>query len=106
MIRVENFIYRTYNRIRFDTTESGTVFATIHFNEDKWTQITGQAAIDLGMRVDPSIFEGNPKFKFAKNAWAFHNLIAHPLMQIFCLFGFYKLGLKIHDKTIPRPINK
>lgn len=33
--------------------------------------------------------------------WTIHNLIAHPLSEIFYQFGFEDLSNKIHDSTIP-----
>ena len=69
----------------------------------QWSEETGQAAIDLAVRFGPQVLEGNSEFKFAKRAWMFHNFIAHPIMQLLALFGLSKLGLKIHDATIPRP---
>jgi hypothetical protein len=33
--------------------------------------------------------------------WLPHNLIAHPLMEIFYQLGFNNLSEKIHDVTIP-----
>lgn len=78
-------------------------FVTLYFKNKKNELIIGIPAIDLAMRCCPQIFEGDTQFKFAKRAWAFHNLIAHPLMQILAFFGLTKLGLRVHDATIPRP---
>ena len=33
--------------------------------------------------------------------WTFHNLVGHPLSEIFWLLGFKRWSDKIHDKTIP-----
>lgn len=33
--------------------------------------------------------------------WFFHNVVAHPLMGLLSVFGFNKLGEKIHDATVP-----
>ena len=33
--------------------------------------------------------------------WSLHNIVAHPLSEIFWQFGFEDLGNKIHDITIP-----
>lgn len=64
--------------------------------------LEGQQAFDLVMAVKPSAFEGK-RFRFARHAWAFHNLVAHPLLQVLAWAGFAKLGFKIHDSTVPRP---
>ena len=33
---------------------------------------------------------------------AVHNLVAHPLMESMSWIGLSSLGVKIHDKTIPK----
>lgn len=67
--------------------------------------LNGQMALDLVMAVKPSAFEGK-RFRFARHAWAFHNLIAHPVLQILAWAGFHKLGFRIHDATVPRPVGR
>ena len=37
--------------------------------------------------------------------WTFHNLIAHPLSEIFHLFGASDLSNKIHDSTLPKKLD-
>jgi hypothetical protein len=46
------------------------------------------------------------RLRWAKHAWAIHNLVGHPLLQICAWAGQVKLGLKIHDATVPRPRTK
>lgn len=70
-------------------------------NGDK-EKVIGHAAIDIIMRVCPSYLEGK-KFKYIKNSWVIHNMIGHPLMQIFSWFKLKDLAIKIHDLTIPVP---
>lgn len=41
-----------------------------------------------------------------KFAYTIHNLIAHPLMEIFHLLGMKETGNKIHDYTLPRSHEK
>lgn len=38
--------------------------------------------------------------KFYKN-FTFHNIVAHPLMEILKIMSFERIGNIIHDKTIP-----
>ena len=33
--------------------------------------------------------------------WSLHNILGHPLMEIFNLLGFKKAGSWIHDTTMP-----
>lgn len=65
-------------------------------------KVSGHQAVDLVMRVCPQALEGR-RLRWARHAWAFHNLIAHPLLQILAWVGLTKLGIKVHDMTIPRP---
>ena len=60
-------------------------------------------AFDILMRLHPAALEGR-RLRWAKNAWAFHNLIAHPLMQLMVWLGFKKQALWLHDVTVPKPV--
>lgn len=62
-------------------------------------------AFDLLMRLAPQCLEGK-RLRWFRHAWAFHNLVAHPAMQLLAFLGMGKLGVKIHDLTIPRPVGK
>lgn len=64
--------------------------------------LDGQAALDLVMELRPAMVEGR-RLRFVRHAWAFHNLVAHPLLQVLAWAGFHKLGFAIHDATIPKP---
>lgn len=64
----------------------------------------GFDAIEAVMLVKPSALEGR-RLKWRSNAWAFHNFIAHPVMQIMVWLGMKKRAIKFHDKTTPRPRN-
>lgn len=66
---------------------------------------TNLNAIELLMQIRPSALEGR-KLRWAKNKWILHNLVAHPVMQILALFKFYKLAIRVHDDTVPKPIGK
>lgn len=44
--------------------------------------VKGPEAFNLVMELCPSALEGE-QAKYKKHAWAIHNLIGHPLMQIF-----------------------
>lgn len=65
-------------------------------------EVVGVQALDAIMQLHPSAVEGI-RFKYGWNAWVVHNLVAHPIMQIMALIGLPKLGLAIHDITVPRP---
>ncbi len=66
-----------------DTTllvSSGTVAVNL---KDKTITLSVPDSYDLLMQVKPS---------------------AHPIMQLLAICGYGKLGVKIHDKTVPRPL--
>jgi len=64
--------------------------------------IEGVDAIDAAMLLKPSCFEGK-RLRWARNRWAVHNLVGHPLMQVLALLGLPKAALWVHDATVPRP---
>lgn len=65
-------------------------------------ELGGAEAVDLVMRLDPAFFEGR-RFRWVRSAWALHNLVGHPLLQLFAWVGRTRLGLRVHDATVPRP---
>lgn len=67
--------------------------------------VVGIQAIDLLMIIRPSVLESR-RLRWKRHAWAFHNLIGHPLMQILAFFKKYYLAMAVHDFTVPRPIGK
>lgn len=62
-------------------------------------------ALELVMQTKPSMLEGK-RLAWPKFVWMFHNIVAHPLTQIFALFKMYKLAFWIHDVTIPNAKGK
>ena len=38
--------------------------------------------------------------------YTIHNLVAHPIMEILHLIGLSSLGDKIHDNTLPLPVEE
>jgi hypothetical protein len=77
-----------------------TVIVTLR--SGRMIMVSNQPALDLVMAVKPSAVEGK-RFRFARRAWAFHNLVAHPALQVLSWFGLHRLGFKIHDATVPKP---
>ena len=74
---------------------------TIHHHEGV-TVARGPDAIDALLHLRPSILEGR-RLRFARHAWAIHNLLGHPGMQVLTWLGLRALGLALHDATVPRP---
>lgn len=94
----------TIDTITFeDLSEHG--FVHVHFKDGTMEPVEGLDASHLLLELNPAALEGLA-LKFERNAWTFHNLVAHPIMQILSWMGFLSLGLKIHDLTVPTPINK
>jgi len=60
-------------------------------------------AFEAVMLIHPAALEGR-RLRWAKHAWAFHNLVAHPLMQVMVWVGFKKLAIRLHDATVPKPV--
>lgn len=67
--------------------------------------VEGPQAFDVVNRLCPDALEGE-NAKEQRGRWWIHNIFGHPLMQIFSWLGFTRLGLKIHDATVPNPITK
>lgn len=62
----------------------------------------GFDAIEAVMLMKPSALEGR-RLLWKKNAWAFHNFVGHPVVQILAWFGFKKQAVRFHDFTTPTP---
>lgn len=62
----------------------------------------GFDAIEAVMLFKPSSLEGR-RLRWKRNAWAFHNLVAHPIVQILAWAGFKKQAVRFHDWTTPTP---
>jgi len=65
--------------------------------------VAGIEAIDLIMTLKPSALEGR-RFKWIRHAWLIHNLVGHPMMQVFALLGKYDWAMRVHEATVPRPL--
>lgn len=80
-------------------------YIRIYLQDGSSELVEGPAAFDVVMRLCPEMLEGeNAKYK--RGAWAIHNLLGHPLMQILSWLGYADVGIKIHDATVPNPITK
>ena len=42
------------------------------------------------------------KIKNIFKSYAFHNIVAHPVMQLLIAFDQERLGHKVHDVTLPK----
>jgi len=67
--------------------------------------VSGLEAIETAMLLNPAALEG-VWLRWPKNVWAFHNLVAHPVMQLLAWGKLYKLAFTLHDTTVPRPTGR
>ncbi len=91
------------DRIRFVDTTALSELCVRVVTDDGESLLTGTYAIDAVMLLRPFALEGR-RFRWIRHVWAFHNLVAHPVMQLCAFAGFPRLGMRIHDATIPRPL--
>lgn len=107
LVVVGRFAVREDDVVGIDLTELdfGIVRVTVRvpYASDECVHVHGPAALDLVMRLCPRALEGR-RLRWARWAWAFHNLAAHPLLQILHWLGFTRFGLRVHDATIPKPL--
>lgn len=79
--------------------ESGIVTITVDGAQHRLQDFDAFEAV---MLLHPAALEGR-RLRWPKHAWAFHNLVAHPLMQVLVWLGFKKTGIWLHDATVPKP---
>lgn len=89
-------------KVDYSSIASETVI--VYLDDDSVHHVTGFAAIELVWLLKPSALEGNNNIKWKKHTWAFHNLFAHPIMQILSWCRLYRLAIWLHDVTVPKPI--
>jgi hypothetical protein len=83
-------------------THDGVLHVFVFMRGAQTEALAGMDALDFIYRVAPRALEGR-RYRWARWAWAFHNLIAHPLMQALAFVGAYRLAMRVHDATIPMP---
>ena len=87
-------------RLDLRDLEQGIVYLTA---QGATHTLTDFDAFEAVMLLHPTALEGR-RLRWPKHAWAFHNIIAHPLMQLLVWLGFRRAGLWVHDVTVPKPI--
>lgn len=80
-------------------------YIIIHYINLLTEKVNSAEAYNVIMELAPSALEGK-QAAYHRHAWMIHNLIGHPLMQICAMVNLTKLGIKIHDATVPNPITK
>ena len=77
-------------------------YIRIHYLSGGIETVEGVEALNVLMTLVPGALEGK-RAKYHRHAWAIHNLIGHPLMQVCSWLKLTALGIKIHDATVPEP---
>lgn len=101
-IKAENRIISVDHVLDIDVSTLEQGYVTVRTLEGSFTA-RDVDAIEAVMLIRPSALEGK-RLRWAKNAWAVHNLIGHPGMQILSWFGLFNAAIRLHDNTIPKPI--
>jgi hypothetical protein len=100
-VRAGHTLVRTDTIARVDCARLEQLAVTIH-HAGGVDVATGLDALDVVSALRPSALEGK-RLRFARHAWAVHNLIGHPLLQLCVWLGLRELGFAIHDATVPVP---
>ncbi len=97
ILKLDNIQTINHSRLISETIEVTLIDGSV-------VEVTGFAALELIWLIKPSVLEGNPDIKWKKHMWAFHNLFAHPVMQLLAWCKLYKRAIWLHDITVPKPI--
>jgi hypothetical protein len=81
-----------------DFVEHGRIH--VHYKDKNFECVKGMEAANLIMGICPSAIDG-ARARHVRHSWAIHNLIGHPLMQIFTWLHLTRLAIWIHDHTVP-----
>lgn len=108
-VRINHKLVNVSQILEVDTTnlEDLTLFVKIRDRSQKTRRerVVGIQAIELLMTIRPSMLESR-RLRWPRHAWAIHNLVGHPLMQLLAFFGKHKLAMRVHDATVPRPLGR
>lgn len=101
-IKAGNVILRLADIERVDLAEIEQGRVTVFHGGGKPLVAHDFDAFEILMLLHPSAMEGR-RLRWAKHAWAFHNLVAHPLMQLMVWVGLKRQAIWLHDVTVPKP---
>ncbi|HVI01037.1 MAG TPA: hypothetical protein VM869_20105 [Enhygromyxa sp.] len=102
-IRTESQLLAREHIARVDYSRIEQLILIVHCKDGSEHAITGILALEAAMLLSPALLEGK-RLRWAKHRWAVHNLIGHPLMQVLAWARRYDWAMKVHDRTIPRPL--
>ena len=75
--------------------------ATVTLTTGEELSLSGSHALEAAYVLCPSVVEGR-RMRFARHAWALHNLVGHPVMQLLAFFKLYDWAMWVHEATVPR----
>lgn len=101
-LKSKDMIFHRNEVVSLDCRDLEDLIVRVTLTSGATFEVRDILAIELVMQTKPSMFEGR-KFRYPKFMWLVHNLLGHPLMQLFALVKAYKLAFWIHDVTVPKP---
>jgi hypothetical protein len=104
-IRTDTQLLAVEHISRVDFLQIEALILKVYCHDGSEHEITGILALEAAMQLQPAMLEGK-RLRWAKHRWALHNLLGHPLMQVFAWFRRYDWAMKVHDLTIPRPLGR
>lgn len=87
---------------RADMSELEQGLLVIHMRNGETYEAHGFDALEAVMALKPSAVEGL-RLRWRPHAWAFHNTVAHPVLQVLAWCGFKRAAVRFHDWTTPAP---
>jgi hypothetical protein len=104
-IRTDTQLLAVEHIARVDFSHIEALILKVHCHDGSEHEITDILALEAAMQLQPALLEGK-RLRWAKHRWALHNLVGHPLMQVFAWVRRYDWAMKVHDLTIPRPLGR
>ena len=86
-----------------DIRDFSNGFVSVYLKDNSVELVDAFFAVELVWLLSPSALEGDNRIKWKKHAWAIHNFVGHPIMQLLAYAKQYKLAIWMHDITIPKP---
>ena len=105
MIVTPELIITPQNVLAIDTSDIENLRVVVTTTSHGDVEVTGIQALEAVMAIKPSALE-NRRLRWVKHAWSVHNLIGHPLMQVFAWMRMYRAAMWVHDVTVLMPVGK
>lgn len=102
-LKSENVIFKRDDISSIDCSNVEELKLTVLLSSGISIPVEGIHALELIMQVKPSMLEGRriKGYKASKIKWFLHNMLGHPLLQLFALLRLYKIAFWIHEVTVP-----